>query len=351
MVDKSKRILKMTNASQPAVWFPTIKANTGVDSFTIRLVNELHRLGFQAEITWLPHHTEFLPWLLPHIKPPEWANIIHINSWLHPRFYQPFHLPVVTTCHGCVHDQALTPYKSFTQRMYHYFWISRMEHQAFNFSSKVTTVSEYTASLTRNFFGNMDIQTIPNWLADDAFSIHPKKIPIKPFRLLYLGRLSKRKGADLLPNIMEDLGDEFELRYTEHTEDKKILNTSQKNMKSLGWTSNSAQVKAWLDDADALIFPSRMEGMPLAVLEAMARGLPIICSNSSSLPEIVQHGVNGLICPVDDVKAFVQAARYLQQNSDHWYQMSSNAISYVKNNHHISESMRQYVELYKKLII
>lgn len=341
----------MPNANQPAIWFPTIKANTGVDSFTIRLVNELHRLGFQAEITWLPHHTEFSPWILPHIKPPEWANIIHINSWLHPRFYQFFQLPILVTCHGCVHDAALTPYKSLAQKIYHNLWIKPLEQKAFHFASKITSVSQYTARLMCKNFGDLDIQTIPNWLPDDAFSNSTKISPHKPFRLLFLGRLSRRKGADLLQNIMEDLGDEFELLYTEHPEDKKILHTSQKNMKSLGWTSNTVQVKAWLDDADALLFPSRMEGMPLAVLEAMARGLPIICSNSSSLPEVVQHGINGLICPVDDVKAFVQAARYLQQNSDHWHQMSSNAISHVKNNHHISKSISQYVELYKQLII
>ncbi|MFN3594090.1 MAG: glycosyltransferase [Thiobacillaceae bacterium] len=63
--------------------------------------------------------------------------------------------------------------------------------------------------------------------------------------------------------------------------------------------------------ADALLFPSRIEGLPLTVIEAMACGLPVIAAKSASLPEVVAHGATGLLCPVDDVGAYVSAPRTL----------------------------------------
>ena len=82
--------------TKPAIWFPAVKTNTGTDKFTEQLVAALNQRGFQAEIAWLPHHAEYLPWLVPIPQKPSWANIAHINTWLHPRFI-PKHLPVIAT--------------------------------------------------------------------------------------------------------------------------------------------------------------------------------------------------------------------------------------------------------------
>lgn len=335
---------------KPAIWFPSVKTNTGTDRFAEQLVATLNQRGFQAEITWLPHHAEFFPWGVTRPEPPSWANVIHINSWLHPRFYQGFGLPIVTTCHGSVHDHALNPYKTLLQKMYHQVWVKSLEKQAYQNSAYIAAVSEYTARITREAFGDITISTIPNWLPKEAFSTDEKPSTHTPFRLLFLGRLSKRKGADLLVPIMHGLGNDFELHYTMHPEDKAGDSHNLENMKRLGWTSNSNQIKEWIDNADALIFPSRMEGMPLAVLECMARGLPVICSNSSSLPELIQHGTHGLICPVDNVTSFIEAAQYLQKNPDTYRAMSAAAKNRALLQYNQEASISKYISIYQALV-
>ena len=57
--------------------------------------------------------------------------------------------------------------------------------------------------------------------------------------------------------------------------------------------------------ADALCYPSRYEGFGLPPLEAMACGCPVLCSRSSSLPEVV--GDAGILLPADDAGAWAEA--------------------------------------------
>ncbi|OTG63731.1 hypothetical protein B9T29_03215 [Acinetobacter sp. ANC 3903] len=338
--------------TKPAIWFPIIKANTGVDRFTLSLADALHRHGIRTEITWLPHYAEYLPYLISKIRPPEWANIIHINSWLHYRFYAHFGLPVVVTCHGCVHDPALVPYKTLAQKIYHHLWIKPLEKYAFHHAHTITAVSQYTAEITCKNFNSPYIITIPNWLPNAAFN-YPKhrKKPHHPFKLLFLGRLSTRKGADLLPLIMKALGNNFELYYTVHPRDKINRNDYPNNMKALGWSSNPEQIKTWIDEADTLLFPSRMEGMPLAVLESMARGLPIICSDSSSLPEIVISGVNGIICQTNNIDEYIKAILILYKDTEKWISFSKNAYHYMHMHYTEKQIIEKYINLYISIIL
>src|SRR5690606_2448467 len=92
----------------PAVWLPAILAGTGADVFTMRLCDGLNARGLRAEITWLPRRAEYLPWTVQVPRPPEWANVAHVNSWLPQRFW-PKGLPSVVTVHHLVHDPAYKP--------------------------------------------------------------------------------------------------------------------------------------------------------------------------------------------------------------------------------------------------
>lgn len=198
---------------EPAVWFLAVRAHSGADVFTERLCSGLNERGFRAEITWLPLRAEYAPWSVPVPKPPKWANIVHVNSWLHPRFL-PQELPVVSTLHSCVHDPALMPYKMPAQRLYHAAWINRVEAANLRRATHIVAVSRYTARAAEAAFGLQGIETIYNGVDTARFSPIERTTPNRPFRLLYVGNWNTRKGVDLLAPIMQALGEDFELAYT-----------------------------------------------------------------------------------------------------------------------------------------
>ena len=98
---------------------------------------------------------------------------------------------------------------------------------------------------------------------------------------------------------------------------------------SLGRPDQRRLLEAYLD-SDALLFPTRLEGFGQVALEAMAYGLPVISTNGSALPEVVEDGATGILCPQDDAAAFVAAARRLQQQHDLWSAMSSAAFAHAR---------------------
>ncbi|MCY6412406.1 glycosyltransferase family 4 protein [Acinetobacter sp. VNH17] len=338
----------MEDKSKPAIWFPTVKTNTGTDNFTEQLVIALNQRGFQAEITWLPHHAEYLPWLVPTPQKPDWANIVHINSWLAPKFI-PKNLPVVTTVHLCVQDNIIQPYKSLAQHLYHKFWITLIEQHALEHANVVTCVSLYTKNKVQNIFNIKNIELIYNGIDIEKFKYKDSTHTNKPFKLLFAGSSSIRKGFDLLPLIMEQLGDEYELIFTSNTLQSPI-NLPQ-NMKPIPYCKTQEEMLSLYHSVDALIFPSRLEGFGLVVVEAMACGLPVVIANSSALTELVEHSVTGFLCEKDNIQDFVQTIRYLNQHPELCIQVGKQARETAITKFNIDNIVNQYINLYSKALL
>lgn len=77
-----------------------------------------------------------------------------------------------------------------------------------------------------------------------------------------------------------------------------------KNLRYLGKVSRS-ELRDLMAFATALVFPSEIEGLPLTVVEAFGMGLPVLAQPKSSLPEVVEHGVNGWLLPADQLELWV----------------------------------------------
>lgn len=332
---------------EPAVWFPAVRAHSGADVFTERLCAGLNAHGIHAEITWLPLRAEFAPWSVAVPSPPAWATVVHVNSWLHPRFL-PRDRPIVSTLHSCVHDPQLRPYKSLSKALYHIIWIRRIEAANLRCAAHVVAVSRYTAQAAQAAFGRQGIEVIYNGVDTDFFSPVARNQPHQPFRLLYVGNWNPLKGVDLFCPILQTLGEDFELLYTADRNGAHTPYALPANCQCIGRLNARDLVQAY-QNADALLVPSRLEGFGLVAAEAMACGLPVIAANTSSLPEVIEHGKTGLLCPVDDVSAFAAAARTLAQNPARWQAMRQAARSRAVALFSAQEQLMRWIALYQSL--
>lgn len=330
------------------VWFPTIQAGTGADVFTRRLCEGLHAKGIRAKITWLPHRAEYAPLTVAAHPAPDWATVVHVNTWMHPSFL-PDALPVVATLHHSVHDPALRQSKGALRDLYHRHWIASVERRVMRRSQSVVAVSRFVAEMARESLCDVPIDVVYNGVDTSNFTPGVSvRDPAQPFRLLYVGSWIPRKGVDLLPHIMRELGDGFELHYTGGADAELDKARMPKNTLDLG-KLDERRVAECMRSADALILPTRSEGFGLVAAEAMAAGLPVIATKVSSLPEIVSDGVSGFLCERDDVMAFAAAARTLARMPAIAATMSRAAVQQARELFPIELMVDRYIEVYSRL--
>ena len=84
---------------------------------------------------------------------------------------------------------------------------------------------------------------------------------------------------------------------------------------STGWLAYD-QVQQVLGESDVFLFPSHFEGLPNAVIEAMAAGLPIVATRVGGIPDVIRHGCNGYLVEVGDVADMVDRVNALLERPD-----------------------------------
>jgi glycosyltransferase involved in cell wall biosynthesis len=122
--------------------------------------------------------------------------------------------------------------------------------------------------------------------------------------LVLLGALALIPAADRPVLVMPGYATGHEVELRERARTLGLLD----DVRMPGWVSGGQLEGLW-SVTRAFVFPSRYEGFGLPVLEAMARGVPVACSNSSSLPEIV--GDAALLFEPGDQRAIADAVRRL----------------------------------------
>jgi glycosyltransferase involved in cell wall biosynthesis len=101
---------------------------------------------------------------------------------------------------------------------------------------------------------------------------------------------------------------------------------------------------------DFFVLPSRMEGLPLAILEAMARGLPVVVTPVGGVPEAVTDNEHGLVVPVDDPRALAEAMGRLAQEPDFGKKLGEAGRKRVEEEFSFEQMARRYEALYVRLI-
>jgi glycosyltransferase involved in cell wall biosynthesis len=192
-------------------------------------------------------------------------------------------------------------------------------------ASSVITVSEALRDRVADLGVPADrIRVQHNGVDGDRFHIRDRRearkhLELSPDRRLicFVGNLVPEKGVDVLIDALarlRDAGDDC-------TDLALVgaggaLETLRKQVQSLhleprvrfcGRRSHE-EISAWLSASDVFCLPSRREGCPNVVLEALASGRPVVASRVGGLPELVRPE-NGLLAPADDSRALANALR------------------------------------------
>ena len=179
---------------------------------------------------------------------------------------------------------------------------------------RVIAVSDDIANRVKKMFPTMadKVVMIPNGV--DTMPGRGKTDVAKVQNAVFLvmvGSLIPRKSVPTVLHAVANLPDKFSLTIIGDGPEKEVLVRLAEQLKIdhrvnfLGHLPPE-QVSTWLTKADVFITASRNEGRPNAVLEAMAAGLPIICSDIPGHRELVSAEVNGKFFPVDNVDVLVE---------------------------------------------
>ncbi|MBU2639836.1 MAG: glycosyltransferase family 4 protein [Nanoarchaeota archaeon] len=229
---------------------------------------------------------------------------------------------------------------NFLQKTYYDLIFNRYLKKSLPYADKIISISKYSQMKLKEVLG-FDSEVIYPCIDVEKFKPDNKKRDNKKIKIFFSGNSSKRKGFDLLPKIMNRLGDNFELSCTGLRDYDKENNF----LKYLGRLDKEGLVNAY-NDCDIFLFPSRLEGFGLSVAEAMSCGKPCVITNCSSLPEVMDSN-GGFLCERDNVDEFVEKIKILANNKKLREKMGKYNRRRVVENFSFEALKDKYLELYK----
>ncbi len=212
--------------------------------------------------------------------------------------------------------------------------LSRMNHKtldpfdekwariAFQSSDRLIAVSKPLAANIKGHFGK-ECLVVYNMYGQqfDLIKAPESDMTDKPLVFVSVASLIKRKGFDALINAFANANipsDRWMLKIIGWGEEKENLerliheNHLEKNIFLLGKMDKPAIVKE-LASGNVFVLPSRNENFSVAVLEALAMGLPVLATDCGGIRECLNDR-NGIITPVDDIPAMANALNDIIQN-------------------------------------
>lgn len=300
----------------------------GVDFGIQNITRSVRQTGADAELLRLPHSYNFLPSLIPTGLPRGWwqgFDVIQGRSRV-AFALQRTGLPTVTTVHHLTTDPALQSYSSLAQRLFYRLVESRYDRWSIERADAVVCVSRFTQRQVEETYGRRNTTLIYDGIDTDVFIPTPSfacRDGVFPpgsnlgssdsrIRLLFIGNQTRRKGFDLLPSILDLLPEDYVLYYNSGFQGN--IAPPHPRMIPIGTPDRQTLVAAY-QSCDILLFPSRLEGFGIVPAEALACGRPVVTTNASALPEVVDHGENGFLAPLNDIRQYADYVRQLGEDA------------------------------------
>ncbi len=258
-------------------------------------------------------------------------------------------LPVVTTLHGTDitligQDPSFAPVVTWS----------------INESDGVTAVSDYLRQETFDHFEvHNGIEVIPNFIDTDRFYRQDKEhfkqalCPNGEKVIVHVSNFREVKNTEQVVEIFHRVQDSQSNVKLLLVGDGPQRVPTERKARDLGvyddirFLGKQDPIEEILSIADVFLMPSGSETFGLAALEAMACQVPTVVSDVGGLPELVNDGETGFLCPLNDVDAFTNRTRALLQDQDLHTRMSEAARQRAIDTFDIDRVVPMYERYYE----
>ena len=185
--------------------------------------------------------------------------------------------------------------------------------QELKMADKIFVASRFTASTLDFYNGALaPIEVIPYGFPAVNKREYGKISRSRPLKLLFVGGLSQRKGIADVFKTAEFFGDRVELTVVGHKTGSNcpVLNEALARHTWIPGLPHH-QILKLMHQHDVLLFPSLFEGFGMVITEAMAQGTPVITTERTAGPDIIDHGHNGWLIEAGNTDKLIEATESL----------------------------------------
>jgi len=242
-----------------------------------------------------------------------------------------------------------------------------------NYSDYILPVSHAVKDMISSISAQNRIRVIPNgvdlrkfkltnedvkWIEQKKSEFNGKKI------LLFVGWIIERKGIkelleafkrisisrdDLLLLLVGGSNEVGEVGMEDYLNNYINTNVLYDKIKLVGPVKHE-EVKLWINLCDIFVLPSYSEGLPVAMLEAMGCGKPVIVSEVGGVGEVVRDRQNGLLIKPRNVDDLIKAIDFLLNNPDVARNLGDEAARTIIENYTWVQNAKKTIEVYEDIL-
>lgn len=224
-------------------------------------------------------------------------------------------------------------------------------------AEKISAITHHIAPMRKLqvIFNGIDFDELGRSMISQTFSRCALDIPDCAVVVGMVGRLTKQKAPDMFVRMAAEIAktiDNAHFIIVGDGEDRKEVETLAASLgigdrlHITGWTETPMAYTALMDYAVLL---SRWEGFGLVIAEYMYAKKPVVATAVDAIPDLITHGVNGMLVPVDDYQSAAKEVIHLYSNKDMREEMIKNAYNKTVACYDVNRVATEHIYLMNKL--
>ncbi|MET0753335.1 MAG: glycosyltransferase family 4 protein [Pyrinomonadaceae bacterium] len=278
-------------------------------------------------------------------------DVVHLNTALAPlsimrdaALARIANRPIVLHLHGG---------RFFTQKFDNSFF-ERLTGKMLRRAKIVVVLSETEKEFIESRWQNPDVRILENSVALDE--IQTRKPEASEKTMIFLGRLHEDKGLREIVETCRVLKSEnFQFNFkcfgAGGAKEKFISEMTDVLGEKFFYGGIVSGAEKWkaLSESDIFLLPSRYEGLPVAMLEAMAAGCVPVVSEIGSINLVVKDGINGFLIEPQNVPQTVEKLRFLLSDKAEWENLRRNARKTVEEKFNLKNYIEKLENIYAEI--